>query len=400
MIEKTKRPSYILTWFMFSTVIMVVFLSVLVFFLYPKIKEISLLKTDTKNQVDNYENLKKKWITFEEFNWLKRSYKTDLYNASLLQKIDKSFFSTYFTNNKQWEDFSTFFTKKINEIDKLQNDEKVKNTQESYKHILPTYVEDNYENADGVMTDFKFVTYIESILYTFNLDMQNKNLNVWNLNVLSDYGNDSITPLDTTIFYIPYKFDVTWKKSDILDFVYFLENVWSIKIDTDWNMEVQDDNFIKKSLLGFDNWKIFENQIIDIEKIQITDYIDSWLQDKAKNENLMDYIKRTQWNEKVTISIDVRFYVKWVPNYKIMESIEQLDTRYKAIKEEYSKLKNNKDITEDEKSVLDKWLAYLKELDTTILSIKKDKTDLNKTYKKALEVNKLLDILQDTLKKQ
>ena len=402
MIEKTKRPSYILTWFIFSTVIMVVFLSFLVFFIYPKINEINLQKIDTKTKVENYENLKKKWITFEEFTELKRSYKTDLYNISLLQKINKTFFGTYFTNNKSWEDFNTFFTKKINEINKLQDNENFKKAQESYKNILPTYVEDNYENenADGVMTDFKFVTYIESILYTFNLDIPNKNLNVWNLNVLPDYGNDNATPLDTTIFYIPYKFDVTWKKSDVLDFIYFLENVGSIKINTEWNVEVQDDNFIKKALLGFDNWKIFENQIIDIEKIQITDYIDSWLQDKEKNETLMDYIKRTQWGEKVTISIDVRFYVKWVPNYKIMESIEKLDTRYKAIKEEYGKLKNDKNLTEDEKIILDKWLAYLKELDASILTIKKEKTDLNKTYKKVLEVNKLLDILQDTLKKQ
>jgi archaellum component FlaC len=37
-----------------------------------------------------------------------------------------------------------------------------------------------------------------------------------------------------------------------------------------------------------------------------------------------------------------------------MESIEKLDTRYKAIKEEYGKLKNDKNLTEDEKIILDK----------------------------------------------
>jgi len=398
MTEKTKTPSYIIVWFIFSIFVMVVFVSILVFLLYPKIKEISWLKIDTKTQVDNYERLKKKWITLDEFIWLKRSYKADLYNTFLLQKVDKSFFSTYFTNNKSWEDFNTFFNKKIKEIDKLQNDEKFKNIQESYKYILPTYVEDNYGKEEGLMTDFKFATYIESILYTFNLDMNNKSLNVWNLKILPGYGNDNITPLDTTIFYIPYDFDINWKKSDILDFVYFLENVGSIRENEDGTIDIIDDNFIKKSLLGFDNWKIFKNQIIDVENFEIKGYINSWLQDKTKNENLIDYIKRTQWNEMINIKINVRFYVKWVPNYKIMQSIEQLDVRYKAIKDEYSKLKNDKDTNEDKKKGLDKGLAYLKELDATIMNIKTEKTDLNKTYKKVIEVNKLLDILQNILK--
>jgi hypothetical protein len=39
---------------------MVVFLSFLVFFIYPKINEINLQKIDTKTKVENYENLKKK----------------------------------------------------------------------------------------------------------------------------------------------------------------------------------------------------------------------------------------------------------------------------------------------------------------------------------------------------
>lgn len=400
MIEKIKKPSYIITWFIFSSTILIVFLVSLAFFLYPKFNEIREQKIDTKTKIDNYENLKKKWITFAEFNELKRSYKTNLYNTSLLKKVDDSFFTANFINNNSWEDFNTFFSKKIDEINKKENNENTKKIKESFNNILPTYVEDNYKNEAGVMTDFKFVTYIESILYTFNLDIPNKNINVWNLNVLSDYGDGTEPPLDTTIFYIPYKFDVTWKKSDVLDFVYFLENVGSIKINSEWNVEVQEDNFIKKSLLWFDNWNIFENQIIDIEKIQITDYIDSWLEAKAQTENLMDFIKRTQWNEKITISIDVRFYVKGIPNYKILESIEKLNERYVALKEEYSKLKNNKNITQEEKLILNNWLAYLKELDSTIITLKKEKTDLNKTYKKVLEVNKSLDMLQNTLKKQ
>ncbi len=399
MIEQTKKNSYIITWFIFSFTILIVFLISLAFVLYPKFNEIKEQKIDTKSKIDNYERLKKKWITFAEFNELKRWYKTNVYNTSLLKNIDESFFNTNFINNNSWEDFNNFFTKKIIEINKKENNENIKKIKESYNKILPTYVEDNYENEEWVMTDFKFVTYIESILYTFNLDIPNKNINVWNLNVLSDYGDGTEPPLDTTIFYIPYKFDITWKKSDVLDFVYFLENVGSININLEWNVEVQEDNFIKKSLLWFDNWNIFENQIIDIEKIQITDNIDSWFETKTKTENLMDFIKRTQWNDKITIKLDVRFYVKGVPNYKILESIEKLNERYVALKEEYSKLKNNKDITQEEKLILNKWLAYLKELDSTIITLKKEKTDLNNTYKKVLEVNKSLDILQNTLKK-
>ncbi len=398
MIEKTKKINYIITGFIFAFIILVIFLSVWVFILYPKIKEINIQKLETKNKITEYEKLKNKWITFSQFNELKKGYTTTAYNTSLFKKINESFFDTYFVNKKNNESFDTFFSKKVNEINKLESDDTIKKTQESYKNILPTYVENSYEDEKWVMTDFKFVTYIESLLHTFNLDISSKNINIWNLNVLPEYANLD-TPLEATIFYIPYKFDITWKKADVLDFIYFLENVWSIKFDSDWNMEVQEDNFIKKSLLWFDNWKIFENQIIDIEKIQISDYIDSGLQDRPKTKNLIDYVKETQWNEKININIDVRFYVKGVPNYKVTDSIDKLEIRYNEIKEEYAKLKNNKDITQEDKLILDKGLSYMKELDSTIITIKQEKTDFNNAYKKVLEVNKLLDILQNILKK-
>ncbi len=400
MIEKTKKPSYIITWFIFSTVVLVVFSSLMAFLFYPKINEIKQQNTDTKTKIENYKKLKEKWMTFNEFNKLKGSSQasqTNLYEQSLLKNVDKPFFDAHFVNNKKGEDFNTFFDKKIKKINELENDEGYKKMQESYKNILPIYVENNQKNEEGFMTDFKFVTYIESILYTFNLDIGTKSITVWNLQMLPDYANDKETSSNPTIFYIPYKFDIKWKKSDILDFVYFLENVGSIKVNKEWNIEVFEDNFIKKSLVWFGSWSILENQIIDIENIQISDYIDSWTQTKSKGEDFIDFVKRTQWDEIITVNIDARFYLKWAPDHKIMESIEEMSTKHNELKGKYEKWKNEENLTQEEKTNLDRGISALKELELIIFDIKKDKTDLNNTYKKVLEVNKLLDILQEAI---
>lgn len=395
MTVKTKRPKYIVTWFFFSLATMIVLICFLLFFLYPKINEIWEEKKDVATKIDSIELIKKKWLTFEEFNTLKNSFKANLYLASLLKKTDASFYNSNFVNNKDWEDYNSFFSKKVLEVNKAQSNEQYIEIQDSYKSILPTYVEENIENEEWVMTDLKFITYIESILYTFNLEMANKNLTVWNLNTLTEYSNDKDSALDTTIFYIPYTFDVTGKKKDILDFIYFLENVWSININENGEIEVYEDNFINKSLNGFWDTNILKNQIIDIEKIKISDYIDSGLEPNL-NEKLISFVKRTQGWEKMSISLNVRFYVKGVPNYKIMEGVNNLSTRYKKLLDELSKKKSDKDLTSASKSKIEKALAYLKELDVTINEIKKEKVDLNKAYKKVLEINKLLDVLEKT----
>lgn len=398
MVEKIKRPKYIVTGFVFSAITLIVFFTITIFVLYPKIEAIGLEKDDVKTKIENLETLKKKGITYAEFNTLKNTYKANLYLASLLKKSDEKFFTANFVNTKAWEDFDSFFAKKVNEVNRSQNSQTYKEIQESYKNILPTYVEDNYKNEEWVMTDLKFVTYIESILYTFNLEIANKNLSIGNLNVLPEYSWDKDTPLDTTIFYIPYTFDITGRKTDIIDFIYFLENVWSISVSDEGNVVVNEDNFIKKSLIWFDEWNILENQIIDIERIKMADYIDSWIEEN-NNEKLVDFIKQTQWNEKIDISIDVRFYVKGVPNYKILEGINGLSERYNSLKGEYEKAKKSNKLTWDEKINIEKWIIYLNELNNTINEIKKDKSDLNKTYKRVLEVNKLLDMLQKTIEK-
>jgi hypothetical protein len=65
-----------------------------------------------------------------------------------LKRINGQFFNTNFVNNSEGEDFNTFFNKKLNEINILENSVAYKKAQESYKNILPTYVENNYKNEE------------------------------------------------------------------------------------------------------------------------------------------------------------------------------------------------------------------------------------------------------------
>lgn len=399
MTIKTKRPKFIITGFFFSTIMMIVFLSVLIFWIYPKVRDISIEKENVNKKIDDIESIKKKWLTYQEFKELKQSYESSVYLDGLFKIVDKNFFESNFVNPKQWEDYNSFITKKEIDVDNEQKNEKFVEIQESYKSILPTYVEENNENDEWVMTDLKFVTYIESILYTFNLEMANKNITVWNLNILPEYNDNNESSLDTSIYYIPYTFDLTWKKKDILDFLYFLENVWSIIINDSWEIEIIEDNYINKKLIWYEDKNIFKNQIIDIEDIRMSEYIDSGNGPSWK-DSLIEYLKQTQWNERLNVYLKVRFYVKGVPNYKIQEWIDNLSSRHSAIIEDLSKQKNSKDIKSIDKLKIEKALTYLWELNTTIKEIKKEKKDLNKAYKKVIEVNKLLDVLEKTTKSE
>lgn len=382
--------------FILALIFLVVFIIVIIFYIWPQVGEIKAKKDETKNLINTYENIKKAWISYSDFQSLKSSNNKNVYLSSLFTKVDKNFFEEHFVN-KENTSYEAFHTKKVNEISKLKTDKEYRAIQDSYKNILPTYIDAWTDSQDGawIITDLKFVTYIESILHTFKLTVPTKRIEVWTLNIVKEYGTEKESTLDTPIYYIPYSFDVSWKTSDILDFIYFLDNVWSIKISSNNLISFSQDNFIFKQLDWYNAKNILENQIIDIEKIELPKNIDWAWSNVIDESKIISNIKSTQWNEEISAKVDARFYVKSIPNYKVMEALENLNKKYSELKTDLEGIVNKK--TQWQAANIEKakkGLVYLTELDSSIKDLNKQKTDLEKVYEKIIELTKIVDYIR------
>lgn len=402
---ENKNPKFVIAWSVLTLTIMIMFALIFLLYIYPNIEEIQNEKNEVKGIVDNYENIKLKWISYEDFRAQKLSWSKlkDLYLQNILKEVDINFYKNNFEN--AWkENFDTFMTNKQKEINEKKNNPDFINSLELNKKILPSYTESYNQDDSWIMTDFKFITYVESILHTFNLEPSDKGIWIWDLNLLPKYNITSETKswLESNIYYIPYTFNITWLKKDVVDFIYFLENVWSVTLlDNQW-IKVGNDSFINKSLDWFWWNNILENPIIDIQSIDFPKYFNS-LSTVNNDSNFLEFLKKTQWNEKISVMIDVRFYVKWLPEYKVKESVMTLSSSYDSLLQDYTNLmtknKQSWTIPSEDLVNVEKWLKYLQELGDKIKELKADTWDINIVYSKVIEYNKILSIIENIIKK-
>jgi len=399
--EQVKKFNLALNSIIFQIIVFSIFVILISFLIYPKIQWFENEKSDIGTKIDKYEEVRNKWISYEDFQELNEANQDSQYTANLIKKIDKEFYEKNFINNGKI-DYTSFYNKKVTEINNLKNNSEIKSFQDKFWNILPIYVETNTKNENWVITDLTLATYIESILHTFSLNPWSKKIELWNFELVETYKAEEENFLDSSIFYFPYKLTVEWYKSDILDFLLFLENVWTVKTDTNWQIQLNSDTVINKTLDWYENWNILNNELIDIVSISTSDNLDSKVWSKLDNESYVDYIKRTQWNDEISLDIELRFYLKGMPNYKVLEYITKVSDKYEKIKNEYESAKadyeNKKTtITNEQKKKIDDWLKILNELWPTILKIKKEKTDLEKVYTDIINIDKNLDYINSNL---
>jgi hypothetical protein len=198
---------------------------------------------------------------------------------------------------------------------------------------------------------------------TFNLNFANQ---VWvsDVKLLENYSVWILdSSLETNIYYIPITFELAWKRSDVLDFLYFVWHVWKVYVkweelflDTEISSDFRDT--FRNKILKWEasNSKIFNNQIIDIETIHFAEYIDpnTSLSDKYKENSLARYIKTTtfseDWDYKAMVTL--RFYVKWLPVYKIEQYISGFIRDFNQIQVKINALLSNTNITNTDKQKL------------------------------------------------
>jgi len=387
----------------FNIFIALVLLGIFLSHIVPSIISIREQQAALSVNLETQERIEKEGLSFQEFKSLYRQQKegVDPYVVNLLKSLDQEFYDVNLVNDDTTLSYSDFLIQKKEYTIEQKSSDEFRATEQRLSAILPSYSEKAW--LEGVIGDFDFITYIEALLFTFNLQTEDS-IGIGTIEPVVDQkskeGNDSSDATEASIFYIPLQLKLVGQKSNILDFLHFLENVGSINIE-DGKIIPYKDSVIKKPLeWEFINrtYNIYEHQIADIEYVSMKDYIDSSSQ--PVNADTVSFIKSTQWREKFEIEIKARFYVSGLPDYKVESFINQILSEFNGLKKEIlSSRADNKKLSRTSKSgdvlfainTINSLVFLLDDIEDVVGSLRKDflkdKTKVSKVYKEALDMH-------------
>lgn len=411
-----RQKNLIILSFWFYSFLLIIMFFVSIFYFYDKIKEIESVKESNMILFSDYDRIIKKWQNYKEFLvTYKENFKVNSsdneddnseFFTKLVEDMEEDFYKSVFTNS--WSlNYDVFLSDLFKGYTESESEfqDKINIT----SNILPIYSEnissdllkEQEENWGKVLSDFIFVNYIERIINTFNLSYSSPIWISW-LSLVEEFSTWQWWNMEKNIYYIPLSLNLTGKKADILNFLYFADNVWSINILSNQDLQVTIpntlwfENFYKNITLKWDlrtsSYNIFNNQIFDIENITMSEYIDS---DRVKptKDNFYEYLFSNQSRDEFSLTVSLRFYVKWIPNYVFENYIENFKTNTKTfVSEIWAKVW----------SKLYSWykLQRLKKLQTAVSELqKKSVKELAKTkdssleglYSKAYSLSKILE---------
>jgi len=369
--------------------------------LIPKVIKIENEKKLTKEIYNNIKTVEKEWLTFNEFIILSDWWKKDKVVYEILKNMTENFYNENLVN-KTDKLFNDFLNLKKEELNSVENITIVNNQIKQISTILPSYSDVVIDLWWDTLTDYKFINYVESLLETFGLSTSSS-IGIKKIWLFKEYVWSTISwwSLESNLYYIPLNLILSWDKAWIINFIYYLENVWNITINGKEIILKEDNGFLSKNwrkiiLEGEYNsvdYNIFAHQMIDIEKISMKNYIDSSYIDRG-NIALKDFIIKNQWNQNFEININLLFYVKGEPAYKIEEFINNILNKQKeTISFINARLKNTKTIESIRRKLM-KQKTTLTQMNSDIINIKKglvQKEKLNELYKKALELDSVID---------
>gem|GEM_PF-2319420 len=308
------------------------------------------------------------------------------------------------TTNKS---YSEFLLERKEYIFEKKENENFRKMEKKINTILPSYTDTS--RTEGTLSDYKFTNFIETLLFTFNLETQDS-IGVGTISTISEEDTNLLTS-KSSIFYIPLHLKLIGKKADILDFIHYIENVGSISIEKK-ELIVYSDNSIKKVIEGekyFRGYNIYENQITDIESITMPQYIDTSAE-PTNGESLINFVKKSQGRDKFTIEINMRFYVSGIPDYKVEKFISEVIKTHSTLKKDIQstsakiKKRNQKATSSDvlfSISTIDSLLHIVISMEEEVKSLKneffKNKSKIEEVYKKSYEIDNKLSKIQKAL---
>jgi len=410
----------------FNVILLIIFVLLWLNYVYPKFIEIEKLKSEVVEEYNYGKKIEKDWIDYKKFKSLsssiwKKELEWNVYLQNILKEFKEEEFNFHFWNNSS-NNYTIFLKNKSSDIAKEKVDFENKWVNKKIENIIPYYTGDSklWENA---LTDFKFINYLENLLDKFDLKYTNT---IWIGNLtLEESFNSSFNKkskiddsLGVKIYYFPLKLNLKWDKRYIVDFLHYIENVGKINYD-DWEISVFKEN---PNDLAFGNMKkyfypekdFYNNLFFDIKNVSFSEYIDSseekmW-EEYYINNNLWWFIKKVQWFEEYSVDLDLRFYVKWMPLFKMKLYVNDVQKKYnnllkvsnvwmQYILKNKSNLRNFSEI---------KAMRNFKNFNTYLLSLKNEinlmKKGLNKSwwlwgvYLKSKEYDKIFNIINSSIK--
>lgn len=344
-------------WYTSKIIINVIISLIWVYFLstfFSANSDIELKKEELKSNIDKYNILKQDWVNYEDF----QSKNTDKDISLLLPKL-KDFYNENFKNNTS-KDYISFLDVKKDYLIQESKKPEIRNRSLQLSNLMPNYQEWVY--TDWNMTDLDFISYVESVINLF-----------WLTNSL-DISIKEVVPIDVNskdtlssqIFYIPLKLNLVWGSQKLQNFLYFARNIWQVNVK--WNnLQIDRDNSLTNlnfSKTNFRTTDIYNNNIFSIEKISIPENFYN------SRENRDDY----------EISVDLRFYVKWLPTYKIESQIKEIVDSYKNIEKQIKVLMSDKKISKDKIEKIKSLSLYMEDLKKEVSKLE-PKWENAKTFK-------------------
>lgn len=425
----TKRiKKWIIQSVIFGWVFFIILITIFITFAYPKIIEIDDKKQELAGVFEKYNTMLVSGIEYSEFKDIVLDGSETDYSKELLKNVSQDFYSLHLSNTKE-KNYEDFLIKLSRDIAELKSSEAYLEKDKNLNVILPTY---NWNNTawgsvfwddttdqetyaeNDTLTDFYFINYIENLLYSFNLSYD-WDIGVWNIsnvdeNSLSD-EKVQIDLLEENIYAIPLSFNLVGRKSDIVDFLHYFENVALIEISDEW-FKVLNDGYITRKIewsTASNTYNIYENQLADIVSLSLPEYPNSSVK---TTESLRYAMKTLQWKERYEVEVEIQFYVAWVPGYKMQAYINTFLDQYTSFSASLKK--------DTQKFVAQKYkystsreltaIGALQSLEALIIELEKDIIDLRKesaqakniekTYNTATEYNKQLEKIKNSYDEQ
>ncbi len=406
-----RNKNAIILWLIINIIIATVLISLVIFYFVPSIFSIEDEKTVLWKLKVSYNLLVQRWLSYKDFKSM-HSPDTTTYQKKILLKISPDFYNKYFINSTSWTwEKNKLYKDFLNNLDEQLKGElkdKYDKKQKEILSILPIYTE-NWGVDEWQMSDFKFINNIEDLLYKYNLTTESP---IWikDIKKVKEYSNthNMNSDLWSDIYVIKLPLSIEWKKKDIINFLQEIYKKWYVVKE-----------FNKKT------WEytlkiMNSSQFMELSSIEMDKYIDSSPSVNAENKNksLIDVLKTTyQKNQDFKLDTNLLFYVQWLPNYKIKETIlntlssikntnnktelkKLQTTNYLYLKQRLAKLliKNKKDQLKLRQ--LNEIDTYLKWISKDILSIIKNtqlNKDLLKNYNKVSSYKSIFEIISKKL---
>jgi len=425
--KKTTIWKWVLQGLIFNILIFWVFIFIVTNYFVPNYFEIEEKKEKLNNlQLEN-KHLLNEWLSFIKFkkNFAKDTIENNAYLKNIVNDPSKEFKFIYESNlvNTWNKSYDKFISNKIIELKKKEEDLSKSKLKEKIEKILPYYKFDSSFKEEW-LTDFKFINHIEKIIHSFNIDYI-WTIWIWNF-TLEDSGvkmikNKKKKQEDWEIYSFKLPLTLIWSKKSLIDFLYYIENVWNISFtENNDDIKIKQVNSMKKyrnedwiviknnfhNIWNYFPWEnnIFNNLIIDIEKIKFEDYIDSSFDpiDYTNGETFLNFIKNDQTDEKYEIDIELKFYTKGLEKYKTKKYIQKVIWEYNELVILFSNTinfwKKNSSILPNKALLslkeLNKYNDYLKLLKDDIEELSNDKDlkeNLWSIYRKAQSIKYIFD---------